>query len=256
MHRYVEIYVNILITSRTLHTRGKELMLLPLIWHTMHDPQHFSDLKALNSNVVSSLDRIEETSGVANLLAACLMHLRKCKRIYGVLGVPVRILRVDALHLKPRGIVTSARYHRARTILRLRCKSASTTSYNTLISRSPFTALPPTASDLGVQKMIMFPPALEGTTRLKRGRQSFELAISEIFPQLMDPNEIVQRIIHKLPKLQLLHRSALTSVACIALKKPAKVYKSRTYPHTYLLAADSARLPVPPPRVAGTRGCG
>ena len=73
MHGHVEIYVGILIPSRTLHTRGKELMLLPLIWYTMHDPQHFIDLKASDSNVVSSLDRIEETPGVTNLLAACLM---------------------------------------------------------------------------------------------------------------------------------------------------------------------------------------
>ena len=184
------------------------------------------------------------------------MTLTKCKRMYGVFGVPIRILGVDALHLKPRGIVTSARYHRARTILRLRCKSASTASYNTLISRPPFTALPPTVSDLGVQKMIMFPPALEGITPLKCRRQRLELALSEIFSQMMDPNEKkVQRIIHNLPNLQLLHRSALTSVACIASKKPEEVYKSPTYPHTYLLAADPARLPVAP-RSAGPRGGG
>ena len=232
MHGHVEIYVGILIPSRTLHTRGKELMLLPLIWHTMHDPQHFIDLKASDSNVVSSLDRIEETPGVANLLAACLMTLTRCKRMYGVVGVPSRILGVDALYLKPRGIVTSARYHRARTILRLRCNSASTASYNTSILRPPFTALLPTVSDLGVEKTIMFPPALKGTTRLKRRRQRLELALSEIFSQMMDPiTKKVQRIIYNLPNLQLLHRSALTSVACIALKKPEKVYKSRTYPH-------------------------
>ncbi len=69
IHGRVEIYVGILLSSRSLHTRGKELMLLPLIWHTVHDLQHFIDLKAYDLNLVSPLERINGTPGIANLLA-------------------------------------------------------------------------------------------------------------------------------------------------------------------------------------------
>lgn len=92
IHGQIEIYVGILLPSSTLHTRGKEPLLLSLIWHTMHDLQHFIDLKASDSNVVCSLDRMNGTPGVAKLLAACLMTLTKFERIYGVLEVPIRRL--------------------------------------------------------------------------------------------------------------------------------------------------------------------
>ena len=92
IHGHIEVYVGIPLPRSTLHTRGKEPSLLPLIWHTMHDLQHFIDLKASDLNVVSSLDRMNGTPGVAKLLAACLMTLTECKRIYGVLGVPIRRL--------------------------------------------------------------------------------------------------------------------------------------------------------------------
>ena len=127
-------------------------MLLPFIWHSMHDLRHFIDLKATDSNVVSSLNRIIRTPGIANLPAACLMTPTKYRRMYGILGLPIRTLGFDASYRKPRGIVRSARYQRARTIPRHWYNSASTASCNILTSRPLSAALPPTLSDLGVQK--------------------------------------------------------------------------------------------------------